>query len=495
MATITAPGSIGLTSASPRMGTASLVSTACVLLGGVGLSLALLPQRLFMDLPRELVVWATFTILFVLMAAGYIAARSFGQSPWIAPVSLLGIYFFMRYGWGTVVANYWENYPWQAYPALRWNFHRFGVWEYLPIGCHLILVFGTGMLLGSLLASNRRTLILPKFSWPLSDSRLKGMAILYAPVATVINSFLQFGLPASIRFIVQLFGSFVYPLIMLGTYWLCTARTAQEKIQWSIYLVFCCALTVPVGLVTGQVNGMFMPFVVMILGYIIAKGSPPWKIIVFAMPLVFLMLLPFSALYKLSRTTSPYIQQRLENAASRFNEVGYRGRFELSLERTVMRFSGSNMPSLYGRFYPNVYSYEFGKSFAIEASTIVPRILWPQKPFGAWELNKYPARIGIVQYEGNTTALFDAISEYYLNFGAVGMFLLAIVHGYYWQSLYRWLSAGIHPLLGAILVLTLISQNEDFYGIGLLFTSMIKSVPVWLMLFYFFSRRARPAYR
>jgi len=423
-----------------------------------------------------------------------VAARSAGQSPWIAPVSLLGIYCLVRYGLGALVAEYWHDYPWQAYPLLRLNFHRFGVWQYLPGGCHLVLVFGVGMLLGSLLALSRPKSGLPGFSWPLNEAKLKRLVLVCAPVAAFINA-LQFGMPLNIRFIVTIFGSFVYPLIMLGSYWLFTAKTAHERVHWVLYLIACCAMAVPTGLITGQVNGLLMPGIVIVLGYTIAKGAPPWKALAAGLPLVFLVVLPFSSLYKTGGVATQDIGQRIENTVRRFGNVGYRARLELALERTVMRFSGVNMPTLYARYYPNVYPFEYGASFAIEASALVPRLLWEGKPYASFELNRYPARIGIVEYEGNTTALFDAMSEYYLNFGLIGMFLLSILHGYYWQAIYKWLVQRVHPLIGAVLILMMIAQNEDSYGVGLLFTSQIKIVPVWILLFYFLSRSPRLAHR
>jgi hypothetical protein len=494
MGTVTAvPANVRVTSRRARSLRGAPI--ACALLALIGIVLSLFPQADFVDLPREWAIWGTFGILLCLAAGGYAAAKAARQSPWIAPISLISIYYFVRYGWGTVVAQYWENYPWQAYPLLRWNFHRFGVWQYLPGGCQLMIVFGVGMLLGSLLALTSGSSGLPRVSWPFSEERLKRMAIVFAPIAAFINSGLQFALPTSIRFTVGLFGSIIYPLTTLGAYWLFSAKTSSERVKWTLFLAASWVLTAPVGLITGQVNGLLMPGVAIVLGYIVAKGSPPWKALTALLPIILLVLLPLSSLYKNGGSVAPEIGQRVENTLRRYAEIGNRGRVELALERSVMRFSGANMPSLYARFFPSVFAFEFGKSFEIEASTIVPRILWPKKPFGAYELNRYPARIGIVAYEGNTTALFDAPSEYYVNFGTLGMFILAIVHGYYWQALYKWLALRVQPLIGAVLILTLIVQNEDFYGVGMLFTAQIKILPVWLLLLYFLSREQRLARR
>src|SRR5215471_10031888 len=124
---------------------------------------------------------------------------------------------------------------------------------------------------------------------------------------------------------------------------------------------------------------MVMPLLCVFLGYTVAKGSPPWKLIAVVLPVFFLIVLPFLSLYKWAGGWTTDIGQRLEATAKRYADVGYRGRLELSLERSVIRFAGANHPSLYSRFYPNVYPFDYGKSFRIEAAAIVPRILWPDK--------------------------------------------------------------------------------------------------------------------
>jgi hypothetical protein len=473
-----------------RNALAAVAPIACTFLALSGTALAIVPQSVWMELPRPIVVWSTFAGLLAITIGAYTAAKAAGHSPWIAPTSLLAIYYFFRYGWGTLVVNYCEDYPWLRYPQFRWYFHRFGVWQYLPAGCQLMLVFGMGMLLGSLLALSKNRSALPRFSWPFSEEKLKRRALLFAPFAALINLVSLF-LPVSIKFMVALVGWFIYPLIMIGAYYLFHATDAKERAQWSTFLLASVALTVPVGLVTGQVNGLMMPVVCVFLGYTIAKGAPPWKLIAIALPLVALVVLPFSSVYKGAGVWTEDIGQRLENSLKRYSELGYRGRFELTLERTVVRFAGANQPAVYSRYYPNVFSFDYGKSFEIEASTIVPRVLWPDKPMAAPELNKYPAKVGMVAYEGNTTAIFDAISEYYVNFGVLGMFALSIVHGYFWQALYNWLRLRVHALVGMVLILTLVVQNEDFYGVGLLLTSMIKTVPVWVILFYLLSRGSK----
>lgn len=466
-----------------------LIPLAISFFAVMGCAVLLVPQPTFVSLPRGLILWMTFAVLLGMAACAYCIARRAGLNPWTTPVSLITIYYFIRYGWGTLVAEYWEDYPWKAYPHLRWSFHRFGIWQHLPAACQLIVIFGMGMIIGGLLAIPLRRRTLSSVSWRLSESRLKHMVIMYSPIGIVINSFLQFVLPESVRFTVSLLGFLVYPLILLGSYWLFCSPTARERTKWTLFLAFSCLASLPVGLITGQVAGQLMPGVMILMGFTLARGAPPWTALLAVLPLLFLFLLPFSSLYKSERFNSNNIGERLSSTWTRFEVASPEARVELALERTVMRFAGSNMPAVYIAFYPDVYHFEFGKSFMIEASSIVPRVLWPEKPYAASELNRYPARVGMLEYEGTTTALFDAISEYYINFGTVGMFAMAILHGCYWQALHNWLVLRFHPLIGSAVLLATIVMNEDFYGVGLSLTSHVKMIPAWLLILYLLGRK------
>jgi len=235
---------------------------------------------------------------------------------------------------------------------------------------------------------------------------------------------------------------------------------------------------------------MMLPLLMAALGYVLARGTFPWKATILAAPLLFFVVLPFSGIYKAAGAHIGKMDDRLEYSVWKYGASSYRALAELSLERTVMRFAGTNMPAVFSWFYPKVYPFEAGKTLELEASMLVPRSMWEDKGYGAFDLNRYTAKVGMVEYEGNTTALFDAVSEYYINFGLAGAFLLAVVHGYYWQAMFRWLTTRVHALLGTVIVLVLLSQNEDLVGLGLLFAVHVKVIPVWLLLFYVFSRRS-----
>ena len=87
--------------------------------------------------------------------------------------------------------------------------------------------------------------------------------------------------------------------------------------------------------------------------------------------------------------------------------------------------------------------------------------------------------------------MFDAMSEYHVNFGAAGVFFLSALHGLYINLLYRWLMSRLDYVIGASIYFALILMNADFFGIGIVFVSHTRVLPVWLILFYFLSRRSR----
>ena len=167
--------------------------------------------------------------------------------------------YFLRFGAGALVAEYWERYPWVAFPEMRWNFHRFGVWDNLPRACQILMIFACGMLIGSTLAVSRARAPKTGFSKYFSEMQLKNMLVIYAPIAVFINSVLQFVLPINSRFIVTVFGSAIYPIAMLGAFWLFSANTGAERSRWTMFLLLVCGGSVPVGLTTGQVGGNAPP--------------------------------------------------------------------------------------------------------------------------------------------------------------------------------------------------------------------------------------------
>ena len=145
--------------------------------------------------------------------------------------------------------------------------------------------------------------------------------------------------------------------------------------------------------------------------------------------------------------------------------------------------------------YPDVYPFEFGQTFLVELQTLIPRIVWPEKPNISIELNRYTSAVGMLREydeydESVTSATFDAISEYYLNFGTAGVFFLSMLQGYYLRVLYEWLVRRSIYEIGGSVYLVLFFSNHDFFGVAQSFVSHTRQLPVWLFILYLMSRRS-----
>src|SRR5262249_40266236 len=88
-----------------------------------------------------------------------------------------------------------------------------------------------------------------------------------------------------------------------------------------------------------------------------------------------------------------------------------------------------------------------------------------------------------------TSAVFDGISEYYVNFGPLGVFLLSILNGYYFVVLYDWLVVRSKPFFCTALFTYLLwftwPDNSGFFRRMLSDTRMLA---VWLILFFAITR-------
>src|SRR5206468_7026799 len=105
---------------------------------------------------------------------------------------------------------------------------------------------------------------------------------------------------------------------------------------------------------------------------------------------------------------------------------------------------GPAFVSTYSQFYPSVYPYELGRSMIDQTLSLIPRVVWPDRPNLSAQLNIYTRKVGILpeaEFDpGSTTGTFDAISDYYINFGLPGVLLRTIAHGMYVRRLYEWLA-------------------------------------------------------
>jgi hypothetical protein len=258
--------------------------------------------------------------------------------------------------------------------------------------------------------------------------------------------------------------------------------------------VVICATSLCLGLLTGQLGEVLAPLVFMVFGFMLARRKLPWRALLVIVPVAFLLVFPFLTVYKYTAQNHPDspLSERVLFAVERFATLDYRTGVELTMDRFVARMAATALPAIFSRFYPDVYAFEHGRTFGTELSSLVPRIVWPDKPFVAVELNRYSAAVGLVREGGTTSAVFDAVSEYYVNFGPVGVLVFCFLHGVYVNILGAWFSDRLQAPLGGAMNMAVFISNPEFFGVGQAFTSQIKILPVWLLVLYVLSRRRGP---
>jgi hypothetical protein len=469
-----------------------LAQLVCV---ATAVALLITPYGTFANFSSATVVWITAGFLFALTLCSFRIARSCGEKPWVAPLFLMMAFLCFRYGWGAIVVHYWEELPWEAIPELRRRMYFFGARQNLENACHLILLGGAGFFLGLSLSSSGMAARLPAISWTVDEMKFRKCLILYAPIALFIFTVARFYLPVSIAFAVQLLGAFTFVIITIASYWLFSAVSPSGRIQWMLFLLVMCVPAVLVGLATGMVGDFLGPLTAVMVGYILARGAPPWKFLIVVLPLAFFLVFPWLTLYKHMKKpgTSPTMDERMYALREMSRSLDYQRGLEMVLDRFVARLALTELTAIFSRFYPATYPYEQGRTFYVEAAGLIPRIIWPDKPDFNSEVNRYSVSVGLVVEGQETSAVFDAISEYHVNFGTAGVFFLSLLHGFYIKLLYQWLMSRLHYVIGASIYFALILMNSDFFGIGIVFVSHTRVLPVWLILFYVLSRRSRYA--
>jgi hypothetical protein len=472
--------------------TTLLVAQVFCVVTAVGL--LTIPFGTFETFTSATVVWMTAGFFLALTLCSFHVSRSRGEKPWLAPLSLMMAFLCFRYGWGALVVYYWEAFPWEAIPEFRRRMYFFGGRQNLENACQLLLLGGAGFFLGLSLSSSGVASRLPAISWTVDEGKFRKCLILFTPVALFIFTVLRFYLPVRIAFSLQLFGAFTVVIITITSYWLFSAVTLSERIKWLFFVLIMCMPATLVGLATGMVGDFLTPVVAVMIGYTLARGAPPWRFLIIVLPLAFFLVFPWLALYKHMKKpgTSPTMDERLYALQELSSSMEYRRGLEMTLDRFVGRLVLSELTAIFSRFYPNTYPYEQGRTFYVEAAGLIPRVIWPDKPDFNTEVNRYSVNVGLVVEGQQTSAVFDAISEYHVNFGTAGVFFLSALHGFYIKLLCQWLISRLNHVIGASIYLTLIFMNLDFFGIGIVFISHTRVLPVWLLLFYFLSRRSRP---
>ena len=442
---------------------------------------------------REGVIWGTAATLLGLAAAAGISARRRRVSMWLDPVFLMSAYFGFKYGFGVVALNYWAALSWVENPGIGSVFERWGIWDHLPIACHLFLLAGLALYLGTALPAGRLGSVAPALRWRIDERRFRVNLYLYIPIVLVFFVFGRRFLPLIIRDTVLLFGWLTWAVVIIAAF-RCFSSDRSGRRMWAGLIVIIWAAHIALGLEIGMRGAFVYPLLLVGLGFLLARGRLPVASTAVVIVLLLVMVVPWLTYYKI-QAEGLSVPSRAMAASEELVAGGPRGAIERGVEALVGRSVGvAGMAPVFIQYFPSLYAFEYGHTFLIHAMHVVPRVIWPDKPNMSEQLNAYTRRTGMIDDDDDTTtATFDAVSEYYVNFGVTGVFFLCLLHGYYFRLLHRWLVERSAFLIGPPIFMVLVFINFDFFGVAQSVLSHTRQLPVWIAVLYLLSRDHRSA--
>jgi hypothetical protein len=472
-----------------RSGSDAILFMSCVAFSAC---IFVLPRHTFERFPEVVLVWATAALSVVLSIYIFRRHRASGANPWASATVLAALYYVYRYGWAPAVVFYWDQFPWEGAPWLQMRYVQHGVRENLPHLCEMVILGSVAFALGLCLPIGSLVHKLPSIGWSHDERMLQARTILFLPIA-VAAGLLSSWLPDSLQMAGSAIATAIYIVVIVSSYGMFRSETAAERSKCFTLVVIASAFTTAAGILSGQIGNIVIAFVLVVLGYMLARARLPWIPAIAVVVLAMFTIFPVLTMYKYASAgarASTSIEERLDYTWASLNMVGYRGAVEMTMERFVGRMA-QTFPAIFERFYPTVYPYEQGRTFLLELSTLIPRFAWPEKPSMSLELNRYSAGVGVVREFDGTSAVFDALSEYHVNFGLVGVFVCFVLHGLYINLLSTWFSLNLSTLAAGIMNFAVFLGNPEFFGVGQMFVSQVKVLPVWLLILFFLSRSNR----
>ncbi len=458
--------------------------------------LLILPVGAFAAFPPAAVVWTTAGVLALLAVQTFNDSRKLGENPWLSPLSLMMVFYFVRYCMGAVIIYFWDELPWEEFPEHSEMFLLLDMKHNIPVGCQLLLLGACGLYLGCGGPMPAISKWLPALNWPIDQAKFKLNLTLYAPFGIFIFFVGALYLPLVIRDTVMLWGWVIWVLLVIGSYHFFSLQT-QDRLKWLNLLILMTSALAVTGLLTGMRGNFLQPAFLILVGFVLARGYVPWRWLIPQIIIVIFLVLPWLTLYKFAASVEPLsIADRTAVANDRYKDMGLRGLAELGIASSFGRLAGpGGFIAVFTQYYPEMFPFEMGQSFLFECEALIPRIIWPDKPNLSMQLDDYSRKVGILPSEssreyGITSAKFEGVSEYYVNFGAPGVFLLCMLHGYFVRIVYHWLVTRSHFEFGAPMFLVLFVMNLEFYGVVQLFLSATRQLLVWPMIFWVLSRKA-----
>src|SRR3989442_5514976 len=144
--------------------------------------LLIFPVGSFAAFPAAAVVLTTAGVLALLAIHTVNVSRKAGENPWLFPLSLMMVFYFVRYGMGAVIIYFYDDFPWETFAEQANIFLLFGMKQHMPSGCQLLLLGALGLYLGCDGSMPAISKWLPALNWRIDAARFKLNLTLYAPL-------------------------------------------------------------------------------------------------------------------------------------------------------------------------------------------------------------------------------------------------------------------------------------------------------------------------
>lgn len=463
-------------------------STLAVLWAVLLCSLLLLftPES-FLDLSPDAAVRLTLVVLIILSVTGWQRVRKMGENPWISPVSL---YIPIVLGLQTTLA--FLVYKYSAYLYTTLGLGDYTIYErtkiYFPKACTLILLGAFGVFIGLNISLRFLTKYIPPLNWSIDEKNFPSRAVLVALLSA--GSFyltIRPGIvPLSMQQLLYSAGQ-IGVVLYIASLIQILANTKYKKL-WIYVLIIYIASNVPF-ILFGSRSAIVFPIIFWVWAYLAVNGKINKKILIGLVSFFFLFasVYPFITLYKSgilkNQGTMTEIFQTAVSSVSADKE-SILVTIILIMESQVL--SGSNVIH-YVQQFPDSFPYLKGESFYVVLSELVPRFLYPEKRSAGEYIMRivYDTGFGHEEYETKSSMFIDAVSEFYINFGLLGVFTLAILQGMYLQTKYDWLVRRSNFKIGFPIYAAAFISPGAFTHLFVLDTKMLA---VWIPALWFVSR-------
>jgi hypothetical protein len=453
----------------------------------LGVGVLLFRDDIVHALPADVAIWGASLILVSLSIVLFRTARLSGENPYLVPFSALSLFFALAYGLGILNVYYYDVYPWEAIPGNASTFLR-ALPAFPEVGL-LILAGGLGVIVGTLLPPWFSAALLPAITAKEKGTPFRTSLYCLLPLFVVSTRLsIWYEAPVLVRHIFTLVGDFGFFIVLVAGAEIAASPLSGIR-RWGLYILALFVLTVIVGTPTGMRGHTLRPFILLAIGVVVAyERVPRWLLGI--LPILVLIIMPFLNYIKVNAFQTENLESLLTSAGTTVASMEFRERLEDGLQVFGNRvFATPFHLAMYMQAWPDIYPFENGQTFLQELSDGLPRIIDPGKGDTSGVLNWYAVRAGIalepdLVTDDWTSAVFDGMSEYYVNFGPWGIFLLSILHGYYFLILYDWLVVRSKSFYFTALFAYLIWFLWPDSGVVRRALSDIRILVVWIAIFF-----------